>query len=67
MLDTIIVGAGIAGLYYAHINKTRENCIILEKSSRVGGRVGQVLFNGVKVVTGAGIGRYDKDRFLETF
>lgn len=63
MTSTIIVGAGLAGLYYALTCK-ENNILILEQSDRIGGRIGQVDFHGVDVVYGAGIGRYDKDLLL---
>lgn len=64
--DYIIVGAGIAGLYYSYLLK-KEGCnnfLLLESSHIIGGRVGIYDFHGKPVVTGAGIGRYDKDKSL---
>lgn len=71
-MSTIIVGAGLAGLYYALKHKksavsrgSDPNILLLEQSDRIGGRIGQVNFHGVDVVYGAGIGRYDKDILLK--
>lgn len=65
--DTLIIGAGYAGLYSAHlISKLKGNkTIILERESDIGGRASNVQFGGATVVTGAGIGRYDKDVYLK--
>ena len=67
LFDFIIIGGGIAGLYSAYLIK--KNCknarfMILESNEIVGGRMGQVDFEGKSVVTGAGIGRKRKDKML---
>ena len=67
--DFIIVGAGIAGLYAAtRLQKQYPNSriLVLEKHKRkwLGGRTGNEMFQGVNVVTGAGIGRKAKDKLL---
>jgi len=67
--DTIIVGAGIAGLYAAYkIKKTdpKKSILILEKSpkSAIGGRAGTRPFHGSNVAIGAGVGRKSKDHLL---
>ena len=67
VFDFIIIGGGIAGLYSAYLIK--KNCrnarfIILEANQTVGGRMGEVDFEGKSVVTGAGIGRKRKDKIL---
>jgi len=67
--DFIIVGAGIAGLYAAtRLQKQDPNLqiLVLEKHKRkwLGGRTGNEMFQGVNVVTGAGIGRKAKDKLL---
>ncbi len=67
VFDFIIIGGGIAGLYSAYLIK--KNCknarfIILEANQAVGGRMGDVDFEGKSVVTGAGIGRKRKDKIL---
>ena len=67
--DIIVVGSGIAGLYSAYnILKIDPNCkiLILEQYSKqwVGGRASNDTFYGVTIVTGAGIGRRDKDFLL---
>ncbi|MDQ0254862.1 monoamine oxidase [Evansella vedderi] len=54
MIDVIIVGAGLAGLYAAkELTKTGYNVIILEGQSRVGGRVLSFPYNGGRVELGA--------------
>ena len=70
LYDAIIIGAGIAGLYAATRMREklgpRARILALEKHRRnqVGGRADSELFEGVSVVSGAGIGRKDKDRLL---
>jgi hypothetical protein len=67
--DVIVVGAGIAGLYAAtRLQKNNQDAqiLVLEKHKRkwLGGRTGNEMFQGVNVVTGAGIGRKAKDKLL---
>ena len=67
--DTIIVGSGIAGLYAAHKlykKYPKRKILILEKMKHkyIGGRTGNEEFYGVEVVTGAGVGRKNKDVLL---
>jgi hypothetical protein len=67
--DVVIIGAGISGLYSAYkIKKINPKCklLILEKNdiSQIGGRANNYLFEGVNIVTGAGIVRKKKDKLL---
>lgn len=67
--DFIIVGSGISGLYSAlSIMKYSPSAtfLILEKFKKkwIGGRWGNELFHGTQVVTGAGVGRKEKDVLL---
>jgi hypothetical protein len=67
--DIIIIGSGIAGLYAAYnIQKMSPTTsfIILEKYKKnwIGGRTSNDVFYGTQVVTGAGIGRKNKDKLL---
>jgi len=67
--DIIIIGSGMAGLYSAYnIKKMSHDTsfLILEKHKKqwVGGRTSNEMFYGTQVVTGAGIGRKDKDKLL---
>lgn len=67
--DIIIVGSGIAGLYSAlKIKKysPKTSFLVLEKNKKqwIGGRWGNEIFHGSKIVTGAGIGRKKKDKLL---
>lgn len=65
--DWVVVGAGIAGLYTGmllRLRYPRDRIIVLEASSEPGGRASNTLFHGASVVTGAGIGRWKKDRRL---
>jgi hypothetical protein len=67
--DIIIIGSGISGLYAAYNIKKMSpttSFIILEKSKKefIGGRTNNDIFYGSKIVTGAGVGRKDKDRLL---
>jgi hypothetical protein len=67
--DVIIIGSGIAGLY-AGYNITKDypekKILILERYHKkyIGGRMNNESFQGVKVVTGAGVGRKRKDKLL---
>jgi protoporphyrinogen oxidase len=67
--DIIIVGSGIAGLYSAYNikkNSPTTTFLILEKYKKqwIGGRTSNDTFYGTEIVTGAGIGRKDKDKLL---
>lgn len=67
--DCIIIGGGIAGLYSAYKirnNNPNATVLVLERNdlSGIGGRAGNVTFQGSTVVTGAGIGRKEKDTLL---
>ena len=67
--DVIIVGSGIAGLYSAYnIKQMSPNTsfMVLEKYKKqwIGGRLNNEEFYGTSVVTGAGIGRKEKDYLL---
>ena len=70
LYDVIVIGAGIAGLYAATRMRKKlgphARILVLEKHKRrwVGGRADNELFQGVNVVSGAGIGRKAKDRLL---
>jgi hypothetical protein len=69
MADIIIVGGGISGLYTQYkIMKMspKTNVLLLDCCPRehLGGRASNVSFYGVNVVTGAGIGRKNKDKLL---
>jgi len=63
-MDVIIIGSGIAGLYTAYNLKT-DSFLILEKNTKrhLGGRVGNEMFCGSEIVTGAGVGR-KRDKLL---
>jgi len=68
--DIIIIGGGIAGLYCAYNIKKyspKTTFLILEKHKKqwLGGRIGTEDFYGTSVVTGAGIGRFEKDTLLK--
>jgi len=67
--DIIIIGAGISGLYSAYKIKQmspKTSILILERDKRswLGGRANNYNFQGVSVVTGAGVGRKEKDHLL---
>ena len=68
--DIIIIGSGIAGLYSAYnIQQLAPNktFLVLEKYKKkwIGGRINNEEFYGTTVVTGAGIGRKNKDHLLQ--
>lgn len=67
--DIVIIGSGMAGLYAAYnIQKMSPNTsfIILEKYKKkwIGGRANNETFYGTQIVTGAGVGRKNKDKLL---
>jgi hypothetical protein len=70
IVDIIIIGGGIAGLYAAYqINRIappNTTFLILEKNPKkwLGGRAGNETFYGADVVVGAGVGRKSKDHAL---
>jgi hypothetical protein len=69
--DVIIIGSGISGLYAAYnIKKLSPSTsfIILEKYKKkwIGGRTSNDTFYGTQIVTGAGVGRKNKDKQLIT-
>lgn len=67
MDGVIVVGGGIAGLYYAYryLQKhPKARLVLLERSGRLGGRAGISTFQGLRVMCGAGIGRKAKDKHL---
>ena len=68
-VDIIIIGSGMAGLYSAYnIKNTSPNTsfLVLEKYKKewIGGRTSNEMFYGTEIVTGAGIGRKNKDKLL---
>jgi protoporphyrinogen oxidase len=65
MKKVCIIGSGIAGLYAAYILKKKDyDVTIFEKNDRIGGRIKTIMFDGINVVSGAGIGR-DVDVLLK--
>ena len=70
LYDAIVIGSGIAGLYAAtQLRKKldpKARILVLEKHKRqwLGGRTNNEMFQGVSIVSGAGIGRKTKDRLL---
>jgi len=67
MYDIIIIGGGISGLYSAYkIVKIspQSKILILESEPHIGGRAGNVPFQGIDIVNGAGVGRKEKDKIL---
>jgi len=68
MYDFIIIGGGISGLYAAYqiLKKTPQIKIaILEKDSRIGGRVGSDSFHGIQIPIGAGVGRKSDTHLIQ--
>lgn len=70
VVDIIIIGGGIAGLYAAYqikrIAPSNTSLLVLEKNPKqwLGGRAGNETFYGANVVVGAGVGRKEKDHAL---
>jgi len=66
--DYMIVGGGVSGLFAAmRLEKKLPHArlLLLEKNSYLGGRTRMDTFHSHKVVSGAGVGRYPKDRLLQ--
>lgn len=65
--DIIIIGAGMSGLYAALKVKTLcpdLSFMVIERNDLFGGRAYDYRFENTDVVTGAGIGRKNKDKLL---
>lgn len=67
--DYIIIGTGLSGLYSAYLIKKKDpsrTILILDKEKKewIGGRTGNEEFYNTQVVTGAGVGRKNKDTLL---
>ncbi len=54
IFDEIIVGAGIAGLYWIYKTKP-QNFLILEKSNRIGGRIYDIEWHNNNISLGGGV------------
>lgn len=62
--DFCFIGAGIANLYAAYTMLKKDpsaKVVILEKAARIGGRVSTGMIGNVKILRGAGVGRWEKD------
>jgi hypothetical protein len=57
-IDTIIIGAGMAGLYYTYKSKLTDY-LILEKNDRIGGRVYNMQWNNEQISLGGGVIKED--------
>jgi hypothetical protein len=67
--DIIIIGSGMSGLFSAYNIKNispNTSFLILEKYKKqwIGGRTSNEMFYGTQIVTGAGVGRKNKDKLL---
>jgi len=58
IFDYIVIGAGMAGLYWIYKTKP-SNYLVLEKSNRIGGRIYNVNWNGSNISLGGGIIKND--------
>jgi protoporphyrinogen oxidase len=65
ILDYIVIGGGIAGLYSNYNLSKNKNGILLEKESYFGGRVLETKFHGTIVKLGAGIATKDNKLVLK--
>jgi monoamine oxidase len=65
ILDYIVIGGGIAGLYSNYNLSKNKNGILLEKESYFGGRVLETKFHGTMIKLGAGIVTKDNKRVLK--
>ena len=67
-MNIVIIGAGPAGLYSAYLLRKKYpdyKITIIEKEKYAGGRTRMVNYEGVDIVTGAGVGRKEKDMLLQ--
>jgi hypothetical protein len=62
-IETIIIGAGMAGLYYTYKYKLTDY-LILEKNDRIGGRVYNIQWNNTQISLGGGIIKEDNNNTL---
>ena len=67
--DIVIIGSGMSGLHSAYnIQQTSPDTsfVVLEKYKKqwIGGRTNNEIFYGTEIVTGAGVGRKNKDKLL---
>jgi monoamine oxidase len=62
-IDTIIIGAGMAGLYYTYKSKLTDY-LILEKNDRIGGRVYNIQWNNEQISLGGGVIKEDNHNTL---
>lgn len=68
MYDIIVIGAGISGLYLSNILKKKNiSHIVLEKNSRIGGRVGDIKIDNYKVPIGAGVLRQNDKQMIDFY
>lgn len=65
VVDVVVIGAGLAGLYAAHLLGPTHRVAVLERDHTLGGRARTKTFAGATVATGAGIGRQAKDTRLQ--
>lgn len=65
ILDYIIIGGGIAGLYSNYLLSEKKNGILLEKESYFGGRVLETKFHDSVIKLGAGIITTDNKKMLK--
>jgi hypothetical protein len=64
MLDYIVVGAGISGLYTAYKYLGNQKFIIIDKNSFIGGRAITEKFHDSNINMGAGVIGFDNDHLL---
>jgi len=57
-VNTIIIGAGMAGIYYTYKSKITDY-LILEKNDRIGGRVYNMQWNNEQISLGGGVIKED--------
>lgn len=62
--NTIIIGAGIAGIYYIHKFKLTDY-IILEKDDRIGGRIFNITWHDKQISLGGAIIKYSNNNTLK--
>jgi hypothetical protein len=64
IFDEIIIGSGMAGLYWIYKTKPK-NYLVLEKLNRIGGRVYNINWNSNQISLGGGIIKYNNSHTIK--
>lgn len=70
MYDFIIIGSGVAGMYFVHklVKKyPKVSYLVIEKNERIGGRIMTEKYRSTHLATGAGIIRKDDKEMIKFY